>query len=97
MTSSRKIVDNLKENSQTTTVAAPKKITGNIAIGGPLAPTGRFKKRSAGGLQLRKSGGPELRKSDGLQPRKLGGPPQRKSCRRQNAWDILQYISMLVA
>jgi transposase len=63
-----------------TAVAAPKKITGNTAIGGPLAPFARRKKRPAGGPQLRKSGGPELRKLGGLQPRKLGGPQQRKSC-----------------
>jgi hypothetical protein len=59
---------------------ALKEMIVNPGIGGPLAPSGRLKKRSAGGPQPKKSGGPELRKSGGLQPRKLGGPQQRKSC-----------------
>jgi len=63
-----------------TAATALKEINGNRVIGGPLAPSGRRKKRPAGGPQLKKSGGPELRKSGGLQPRKLGGPQQRKSC-----------------
>src|SRR6202011_4036133 len=66
----------------TMAAVAPEEINENLIIGGPLAPSGRFQKRSAGGPQLRKSGGPELRKSGGLQPRKLGGPQHRKSCKQ---------------